>query len=69
MPAVLEDVKSAAATLTVEEQLELIEYLEIATLDIRAEWSAIASRRLVEHRAGLRQAVPFDTVFKRLSVD
>lgn len=69
----LEEIKTAAKALTLEERVELLDFLENTTLekqdDIRAEWSAIADRRLAEHEAGKRQAVPFDSVFKRLTVD
>ena len=71
--AILQEIKAAVSTLTHAEQLELIDFLEIATIGsqdcIRSEWSDLAGKRLKEHETGTRQAVPFNTVFKRLSVD
>jgi len=73
MPAILEEIKSAAAALSNDERAELMDYLEIVSHvqqdSVRAEWSAVAAQRLREHDAGLRQAVPFDSVFKRLIAD
>ncbi len=71
--AILQEIKAAASTLTPAEQLELIDFLEIAAIGsqdrVRAEWSDLAKKRLAEHESGVRQAVPFNTVFKRLPVD
>lgn len=69
----LEETKIAALALTLEERAELLDFLENITLekcvDIRSEWSAVARQRLAEHEAGHRKAVPFDSVFKRLTVE
>jgi len=73
MLAILEEVKSAAAALSNDERAELMDYLEIVSHvqpdSVRAEWSAVAAQRMREHDVGLRQAVPFNSVFKRLVAD
>ncbi len=71
--AILQEIKAAVATLTPAEQLELMDFLEGAANGshdlIRSEWSDLAGKRLAEHEAGIRKAVPFDTVFNRLKIN
>ena len=71
--AILQEIKAAVATLTPAEQLELMDFLESAANGshelIRSEWSGLAAKRLAEHETGIRKAVPFDTVFKRLKIN
>lgn len=73
MAVTLDDIKSSVRTLTLSERSELLEFLESTTLatrdEIRGEWSELAKVRLAEHDAGLRRAVPFDSVFSRVSVE
>ena len=67
MPVVLEDVKAAAATLTVREQFDLIEYLEVAAFEeldaIRHAWKAESRRRFAQLESGQVQGIPLEDVF------
>lgn len=66
-----EDMKTAAAELSPDEQAELLEVLHdcLSKNDqIKAEWLAIARKRLDEMRNGKVIVVPADQVLKNLLV-
>jgi len=71
MSPTLQDLKVAASGLPAGEQAELVQYL-LRSLDDperedgRAEWLALAERRMAEVRAGKVVGIPGDEVVKHL---
>jgi putative addiction module component (TIGR02574 family) len=71
MSLTLQELKSVASALPIEERAELAQFLlrsldELDEKETRAEWLALAERRMAEVRAGKIVGIPAEEVLKNL---
>lgn len=71
MTVTLHELKSAASTLPVADRAELVQFLirsldEEEGADTRAEWLALAERRMAEVKAGKVVGIPAEEVLRTL---
>jgi putative addiction module component (TIGR02574 family) len=71
MTVTLQELKSAASALPIADRAELARFLlgsldEGEAVDARAEWLALAERRMAEVKAGQVVGVPADEVLRTL---
>lgn len=71
MPVTLQDLKSAAAALSIADRTELTNYLldlidQGETATIRSEWLRLAEDRMAEIKAGRVVGIPAEEVLKAM---
>ncbi len=71
MPLTLDQLKDAAADLPLSERTELAQFLlsridDAEAAEVRAEWVALAERRMAEVKAGRVIGIPADEVVRTL---